>query len=202
MELKKILPGQKLDKNIRILSVKNINDDSRSAALGDAFFVLEGKTFDVFSVLKSIEGKVTCFVADCKSRKKVLECNLQAPVIFVNNIDCVYRRAVDIFYGFNSRNFKFIGITGTKGKTTTAFLLYHLLSSLRQNASLLGTIKYVIGKKEYDATHTTPDYLRSRRIFSEIKKAKSEYIIMEVSSHGIEQQRISGINFSRCVFTN
>ncbi|MFA5008728.1 MAG: UDP-N-acetylmuramoyl-L-alanyl-D-glutamate--2,6-diaminopimelate ligase [Candidatus Omnitrophota bacterium] len=202
MELRKILPNQKLDKNLSTLSIKNINDDSRSAASGDAFFVLEGKSFDVFSVLKSIENKVSCFVSDSKRKKEILNCNLQAPVIFVNNIDRVYRKAVDIFYGFNSRDFKFIGITGTKGKTTTAFLLYHLLSNFNQNISLLGTIKYVIGKKEYEATHTTPDYLRSRRIFSEIKKQNSKYIIMEVSSHGIEQQRVSGINFSRCVFTN
>ncbi|MCK9615301.1 MAG: UDP-N-acetylmuramoyl-L-alanyl-D-glutamate--2,6-diaminopimelate ligase [Candidatus Omnitrophica bacterium] len=202
MELKKILPNQKLNKNISTLSIKNINDDSRKAAPGDAFFVLEGKAFDIFSVLKSIEGKVSCFIASHKNKKEVLNCNLQAPVIFVNNIDDVYRKAVDIFYGFDTRNFKFIGITGTKGKTTTAFLLYHLFGSLKQNASLLGTIKYIIGKKEYEATHTTPDYLRSRKIFSEIKKQNSKYIIMEVSSHGIEQQRVSGINFSRCVFTN
>lgn len=202
MELKKILPGQKLNKALGFLSIKNINDDSRSAAPGDAFFILEGKAFDVFSVLKSIEGKVSCFIADNKSRKEVVNCSLKSPVIFVNNIDAVYRKAVDIFYGFNSRDFKFIGITGTKGKTTTAFLLHHLLNSLGQKVSLLGTIKYVIGKKEYEATHTTPDYLRSRRIFSEIKKQNSKYIVMEVSSHGIEQQRVSGINFERCVFTN
>jgi len=202
MELKKILPNQKLNKNISALSIKNINDDSRSAAPGDAFFVLAGKAFDVFSVLKSIEDKVSCFIASNKNKKEVIDCNLQAPVIFVNNIDCVYRKAVDIFYGFDTRNFKFIGITGTKGKTTTAFLLYHLLGSLKQNVSLLGTIKYIIGKKEYEASHTTPDYLRSRKIFNEIKKENSKYIVMEVSSHGIEQQRVSGINFSRCVFTN
>lgn len=202
MELKKILPELKLDKNVGSLSIKNINDDSRRAQSGDAFFILEGKAFDIFSVLKSIEDRVSCFVADRKNKKEVLGCNLKAPVIFVNNIDCVYRKAVDIFYGFDTRDFKFIGITGTKGKTTTAFLLYHLLTHLKQNVSLLGTIKYVIGKKEYEATHTTPDYLRSRRIFSEIRKQNSKYIIMEVSSHGIEQQRISGINFSRCVFTN
>jgi UDP-N-acetylmuramoyl-L-alanyl-D-glutamate--2,6-diaminopimelate ligase len=202
MELKKILPNFKLDRSISGIFIKNINDDSRRVQPGDAFFVLEGKAFDVFSVLKSIEGKVACFVADHKNKKEVSDCNLQAPVIFVNNIDDVYRKAVDIFYGFDTRDFKFIGITGTKGKTTTAFLLYHLLVRLKQNTSLLGTIKYVIGKKEYEATHTTPDYLRSRKIFSEIKKHGSKYIVMEVSSHGIEQQRVSGISFSRCVFTN
>lgn len=202
MELKKILNKQKLDKSIASLSIKDINDDSRSAKFGDAFFILEGKSFDVFSVLKSIDDKVSCFVADRSRRREVEKCNLHSPVIFVNNIDRIYRQAVDVFYGFNSADFKFIGITGTKGKTTTAFLLHHLLTSLGQNASLLGTIKYLIGKKEYEATHTTPDYLRSRRIFSEIKKENSKYIVMEVSSHGIEQQRVSGIKFARCVFTN
>ncbi|MCK9573157.1 MAG: UDP-N-acetylmuramoyl-L-alanyl-D-glutamate--2,6-diaminopimelate ligase [Candidatus Omnitrophica bacterium] len=202
MELKKILPNQKLNKNISTLPIRNINDDSRRAEPGDAFFILEGKAFDVFSVLKSIEGKVSCFVASHKNKKEVLNCDLQTPVIFVNNIDDVYRKAVDIFYGFNTRDFKFIGVTGTKGKTTTTFLLYHLLRGLKQNVSMLGTIKYIIGKKEYEASHTTPDYLRSRKIFNEIKKENSKYIVMEVSSHGIEQQRVSGIIFSRCVFTN
>jgi len=202
MKLKKILPGQKLNKNLGRIFIKNINDDSRKAASGDGFFILEGKAVDVFSVLGSIDDKVACFVADLKNKKKILKLNLQSPVIFVKSIDRVYRKAVDIFYGFDSRDFKFIGITGTKGKTTTAFLLHYLLSRLKQEASLLGTVKYLIGKKEYEATHTTPDYLRSRRFFGEIKRQGSKYIIMEVSSHGIEQQRVSGIIFSRCIFTN
>jgi len=100
------------------------------------------------------------------------------------------------------KNLKIIGITGTNGKTTTAFLVYHLLRKIGQKTSLIGTIKYVIGSKTYKAKLTTPGFIDLRNILKKTKDIGSDFVVIEVSSHGLVQGRIKGLNFSRCLFTN
>src|SRR5690606_32515389 len=97
---------------------------------------------------------------------------------------------------------KLIGITGTNGKTTTATLTYNLLESLGYAAILVSTIRILIHGKEYPSSHTTPDILTLNKIFSEAVEAGCEFAVMEVSSHGIHQNRIAGLHFQVAVFTN
>lgn len=202
MKLKQIFPGLGLKQETCGIEVKGVSDNSRLVKKGDLFFVRPGASFDIFSVLKKIEREVSVFVAAEKDSRKIAACNLKKPVVFLKNINEQFYKTVDLFYGIDKKHFKFIGITGTKGKTTTAFLTQYLLSSLKQKASLIGTIKYIVGNKTYQATHTTPDLLSLRKIFSEASTSKKGYVVMEVSSHSIDQDRIRGIDFSRCVFTN
>ena len=100
------------------------------------------------------------------------------------------------------KNLKIIGITGTNGKTTTAFLIYHLLKKMGQKTSLIGTIKYIIGPKAYKARLTTPGFVEMGEIFKKIKESESDFVVIEVSSHGLVQGRVKGLKFSRCLFTN
>jgi UDP-N-acetylmuramoyl-L-alanyl-D-glutamate--2,6-diaminopimelate ligase len=202
MIVKEIFPDKKLDKTIADIEVKGISDDSRATIKGDIFFIMPRKNFDIFSVIKNIEREVVLFVADVAMRKKLQKYKLTIPVIFVNNIQNEFLRIVDLIYPIEANKLKIIGITGTNGKTTTSFCIYHILRSLGEPVSLIGTIGYHIDEYIEPATHTTPDFLRLRKILKKISDLGGKYVVIEVSSHSIDQNRIRGIPFSKCLFTN
>lgn len=180
--------------------VKGISDDTRKTSKGDLFFVRRREDFDIFPLLKTVEDKVVAFVAANIDKDRLAD--LKKPLILVKDVQTAFENAVDKFYGFKNKDFTFIGATGTKGKTTTAAFIYDFLISQGLKAALIGTVHYRVANKVYKAANTTPGYLALRQLFSEIKREKTKFVVMEVSSHAIEQKRISGIDFSACVFTN
>lgn len=202
MKLKNIFSNQKIDDQLVSMEISGISQDTRSVIAGELFFVIEGDSFDVFSLLSTIDTGKNIFVVDIKRKKLAQLIIKNSSIIFVEEIKKEFRRVVDLLYPFDFNNFKVIGVTGTNGKTTTASLVYYLLNSLGIKATLIGTVDYYIGKQKIKATHTTPDYLFLRKILNETKKKGIQYVIMEVSSHAIEQGRVSGISFSQCIFTN
>ena len=94
------------------------------------------------------------------------------------------------------------GVTGTNGKTTTAFLIHHVMKTAWHRAGLLGTILVDDGEKEEPAKHTTPGSIELSALLGRMKDHGCRGVAMEVSSHGIHQKRISAIGFDACVFTN
>ncbi len=106
------------------------------------------------------------------------------------------------FYGWPSKKLKLIGITGTNGKTTLATLSYELFQMAGYKAGLLSTINIRINKEEYPTTHTTPDVLTINKYLSKMVEAGVSHCFMEVSSHGIDQDRTTGLYFAGGVFTN
>ncbi len=108
------------------------------------------------------------------------------------------------FYEKPSKKLKIIGITGTKGKTTTSYLIYHLLQRLGKKVGLISSIGAKIGDKEIDTGFhiTTPGVVKLNELLKEMADQDCEYAIIEVSSHAIAQKRIAGINFAVGVLTN
>jgi UDP-N-acetylmuramoyl-L-alanyl-D-glutamate--2,6-diaminopimelate ligase len=106
------------------------------------------------------------------------------------------------FYGFPSQELFTVGITGTNGKTTTAFLIKHLQDSLGSPCGLIGTIEYIIGNHRYKATHTTPDACTNQKLLREMRLQGCTSAVMEVSSHALDQGRVDGIDFDVAIFTN
>ncbi len=202
MLVKEILHEHKIPAAIANFRVHNVTSDTRDLKGRDIFFVIEGKTQDVFSLLKEIEEKVVVFVAE-RRRKSIMEQIVRKrPVVYVKDVRQSFHRAVDTFYPLDERSIKFIGVTGTNGKTTTTHLIYYFLNSIKVKAALLGTVRYFIGGKSYPAPYTTPGYLYLRRFLYRAIKKSVEYVVMEVSSHGIVQGRVDGIRFHECIFTN
>jgi UDP-N-acetylmuramoyl-L-alanyl-D-glutamate--2,6-diaminopimelate ligase len=95
-----------------------------------------------------------------------------------------------------------IGVTGTNGKTTTTFLIEHILRSQGFRTGLMGTIQMKIGDEIVEAKNTTPDALELQRNFRRMADAGTDYCVMEVSSHALEQGRVKGCDFRTALFTN
>ncbi|MBO7359330.1 MAG: UDP-N-acetylmuramoyl-L-alanyl-D-glutamate--2,6-diaminopimelate ligase, partial [Clostridia bacterium] len=95
-----------------------------------------------------------------------------------------------------------VGITGTKGKTTTSFLLKSILEAAGHKTGLIGTVCVLIGDREYEAGLTTPDPIEFQKILSRMREAGIEYVIMEVSAHALDMHRIDGTCFEAAAFTN
>jgi UDP-N-acetylmuramoyl-L-alanyl-D-glutamate--2,6-diaminopimelate ligase len=108
----------------------------------------------------------------------------------------------DCFYQHPSNKLKVIGITGTNGKTTISYLLESILKTAGYHPGVIGTIDYRFGEHHQAALNTTPDALDLQRIMGEMVEANTTHLILEVSSHALEQHRVEGLNFDVAVFTN
>ena len=101
-----------------------------------------------------------------------------------------------------TRNMKIIGITGTKGKTTTAMIVYDFLRKLNINAAYIGTLGVFYKDEHFDLDNTTPDIMTLNKILNILKENEVTHIVMEVSSHALNEERIKGLYFESAVFTN
>jgi UDP-N-acetylmuramoyl-L-alanyl-D-glutamate--2,6-diaminopimelate ligase len=120
----------------------------------------------------------------------------------VDNSSKALGEMASAFYDHPSKQLKLVGVTGTNGKTTTATLLYDMVSALGYKAGLFSTVSNFIGKLEIAATHTTPDAVTLNRLMREMVEAGCEYCFMEVSSHALDQHRVAGLEFAGALFTN
>lgn len=111
-------------------------------------------------------------------------------------------RLASSYYQHPSDDLFMVGVTGTNGKTTTSFLIKHVLDSIKQPCGLIGTIEYIIGKYRYQATRTTPDVTSNHKMLREMVLQGCSSAVMEVTSHALDQGRVENIDFDVAVFTN
>lgn len=106
------------------------------------------------------------------------------------------------FYEHPSRKLKLIGVTGTKGKTTTTYYIKNIIETAGKKCGLIGTNKYIVDNKEYKASHTTPEANVINRLLTEMISAGCEYAVMEISSHSISLKRVDDLDIDTMIFTN
>jgi UDP-N-acetylmuramoyl-L-alanyl-D-glutamate--2,6-diaminopimelate ligase len=106
------------------------------------------------------------------------------------------------FYNHPSNRLFLVGVTGTNGKTTTSYLVRHLLETNNERCGLIGTIECIVGQHIYPSTQTTPDILQNYKLFHEMVSTGCQGCVMEVSSHALQQGRVRSVEFDVAVFTN
>ncbi len=195
MKLSEVLKGIKTYDIYEDKEVNFITDDSRKVSQGCIFVCIKGNRFDGHDVAAEMLRKGAVCV--------VCERDLGLPnQIVVENT----RKAISVlcanFFGRPADKIKLIGITGTNGKTTTAFLIKNMLEKIGCKTGLIGTVKNMAGDKEYPAALTTPESFELHSLFNEMVKEGCEYCVMEVSSQALAQYRVEGLHFSAGVFTN
>lgn len=181
------------------VNLKNIDFDSRNISKGDVFVAINGTKIDGHDYInKAIENGA--IVVICEQ----LPSNLYDSVTYIE-VDSTSKAMAFMaanFYKNPSENLRLVGVTGTNGKTTVTTLLYQLFKKAGYKVGLLSTVKVLVDETEYPATHTTPDSLTINRYLKLMNEAGVEFCFMEVSSHGIHQNRSEGLYFEGGIFTN
>src|SRR5579862_585731 len=126
----------------------------------------------------------------------------RATRIVVENARAALADLAAAFYKRPADHLKVVGITGTNGKTTTAFLLKHICESALLRCGLLGTVRYEVGERRLPAPRTTPESLDLQELLHQIRSAGCKAVVMEVSSHALMQERVRHIDFDAAIFTN
>lgn len=181
------------------VAVSNLHFDSRKVALNDVFFAIKGTLSDGHDYIDQAINQGALVVVCQKMPQERVN---GVTYIQVNDSHKALAIVAANFYGNPSENLKLVGVTGTNGKTTVASLLYHLFKDAGYEVGLLSTVDIRVGDHVVPAQRTTPDPITINHYLLEMNNAGVEYCFMEVSSHGIAQERTSGLQFSGGIFTN
>jgi UDP-N-acetylmuramoyl-L-alanyl-D-glutamate--2,6-diaminopimelate ligase len=170
--------------------------DNRAVTPGALFFCVRGFTRDGHDfAAEAIQRGAVALVVERRL-------DLGVPEISVSNVRAAMAPAAARFYGDPTRELQTVGVTGTNGKTTTAFLVRALLEADGRQTGLLGTVKSVIGGVEHDVQRTTPEAIDLQATFRAMLNAGDAACALEVSSHALELHRADAIHFAAAIFTN
>lgn len=180
-------------------SIKNISFDSRKIESGYIFFAIKGYDLDGHKYIpQAITQGATVVV--CEELPE--ELSDYVTYVQVKNSSIALGIVASNFYDNPSEKLTLAGITGTNGKTTTTTLLYNLFTQLGFRCALLSTIENRISDKVLNSNHTTPDPITINQLLAQAVDEGCQYAFMEVSSHGIHQNRLAGLTFKIGAFTN
>ncbi|MFO7812449.1 MAG: UDP-N-acetylmuramoyl-L-alanyl-D-glutamate--2,6-diaminopimelate ligase [Pelovirga sp.] len=175
--------------------------DSRQVSAGAVFFALPGSKTDGRNyITQAIAAGAVAIIADSFAGIERAEdcCFVQ-----VAGVRRAMARAAAHYYGYPGKGIPVIGITGTNGKTTITYLIEAILKSAGYAPAVFGTVDYRLADTlRFEATHTTPESLDLMRMLAEFRRHGANALVMEVSSHALEQHRADGLLFDIAVFTN
>ncbi|MDP4679805.1 MAG: UDP-N-acetylmuramoyl-L-alanyl-D-glutamate--2,6-diaminopimelate ligase [Cyclobacteriaceae bacterium] len=179
--------------------ISSLSFDSRESKADSLFVAVKGTQVDGHDYIdKALDNGAVGIVCEKLPGK------LRPNITYIETLDSSLALGfiASIFYDNPSKKLQLVAITGTNGKTTTATLLYNLFRDLGYATGLLSTVNNFINGVVISATHTTPDSLSLNQLLGEMVKEGCTHAFMEVSSHAIDQNRVSGIHFTGAVFTN
>jgi UDP-N-acetylmuramoyl-L-alanyl-D-glutamate--2,6-diaminopimelate ligase len=197
---------KKLLKNIPVQAIKGSKEieiaglcaNSKLVTPGDLFIAKRGLTHDGARFIPdAVAAGASAILTDLYDPFFT-----QVVQIIHPDVSAVEAAIAKEFYGHPSDQLFLVGITGTNGKTTTSYLVRHLLEKNGERCGLIGTIEWIIGQHVFPSTITTPDILRNYKLFQEMVAKGCQSCVMEVSSHALDQGRVRSIEFDVAVFTN
>ena len=176
--------------------VTGLTCDSRKVSPGDLYFCLPGLRVDGHSFAQQ--------AADKGAAALVVERKLpvELPQVLVEDARAAMSYMAQCFYGYPARGMRGVGITGTKGKTTTSFLVREIARHAGYKVGLMGTVCTSIGDKEEPASLTTPDPIDVQSLLARMRDAGCDFYVMEVSAHALDLRKLVGMQFDQGVFTN
>lgn len=183
----------KLDKEI-----KAIVNDSRKAVPDSLFFCIQGAVTDGHEYAAEVAGKGAAAIVV----QRPVAVPKEMTVIQVEDSRYAMALIAAAWYGYPAEKMKVIGITGTKGKTTTAYMVKSILEASGFKTGLIGTIEVIAGEEHIPANNTTPESVLIQEYFSRMERAGCDCVVMEVSSQGLKLHRTAGIPFEIGIFTN
>lgn len=188
---------------IDLTNIKAICQDSRTVTPGSLFVAMKGAKFDGHDLIAdAVKAGAVKVVYEHDIPEDVKAMLPEGDMIQVESSRREFALLASEFYGNPSSKLKLVGITGTNGKTTTVTLLYNLFTELGYCCGLLSTIDNRIGDKVFHTKNTTSDPLTINSLMAEMVEEGCEYCFMEVSSVGVHQDRIAGLEFDAAIFSN
>ena len=195
MLLKKIIKNLPID--IQKINIKELSLDSRQIEKNYLFFAVRGTVSNgedyISSAIKKGARAVVCDL-DCKIKNK------KVPIIRVKNIKKTIVNACTVFYKAKPKNI--IAITGTNGKSSVAEFYHQILFAQKISVASIGTLGIKTNNKVIKTNLTTLDVISLHRELTKIKMLGIDNVILEASSHGLDQGRLDGLNFKTAIFTN
>lgn len=182
-------------KGMKEVLITGLSSHSKQVAPGHLFVAKRGLTSDgahfILEALASGAGAIltSAYEPLCS----------QVPQILCSDVALAETALAKAFYNHPDEALFLVGITGTNGKTTTSYLIRHLLGA---PCGLIGTVEWWVGSHTLPSKHTTPDVLENYALFAAMVRARCSACVMEVSSHALDQQRVRGVTFDVGVFTN
>lgn len=192
--LKNIIEEYSLEPYLNTLEIKGISANSSNIGQNHLFIAISGYKHDGHNY---IQDAIAAGADAVVGEREIGQINV--PYVRVSNSRLALARIAREFYQTSAKKHTIIGITGTNGKTTTSFMLKHILEEAGLSCSLFGTIHNVVNGQTLPSLNTTMDALELHRYLS---LSNDDIVIIEVSSHGLSQFRIEGIEFDYCLFTN
>ena len=206
MDLKSVITGieglkAKGDLDIEI---KSIESDSRKISKDGMFVAIKGFETDGHKYIKqAVENGATAIMIQEGTKINKEDITDDTTIIMAPDTRIAAAKMACNFYKNPSKELKLIGITGTKGKTTTSFMIKAILEAQGKKVGLIGTIaNYIGGKNLGESSRTTPDSLELQKLFKQMVEEKVECAVMEVSSQALKLHRVDGCDFDIGVFTN
>lgn len=180
------------------IEITELTNDSRKVVPGSVFVCISGAVVDGHDFIPEVTEKgAIALIAE-----KDVTAPPEVTVIRVDDTRYALALASAAYFGYPAEQLRVIGITGTKGKTTTTYMVKSILEQVGHKVGLIGTIEAIIGDKVIPAKNTTPESFTIHQYFREMVEAGCDSVVMEVSSQGLMLHRTAGILFEIGIFTN